>query len=56
MGSYCIGALIIRPLKGTLLNPTYGALKKELIESVYIPKGPPSPNFLIKGEMNPERV
>ena len=28
------------PLKGTLLNPTYGSLKGDLIERVYIPKGP----------------
>ena len=29
------------PLNGTLLNPTYGSLKRDLIESVYILKGPP---------------
>ena len=32
------------PLKGTLLNPTSGSLKRELVERVYIiciPKGPP---------------
>ena len=32
------------PLKGTLLNPTSGSLKRDLIERVYIPKGPPNPN------------
>ena len=31
------------PEKGTLLNPTYGSLKRDLIERVYIPKGPPNP-------------
>ena len=31
---------------GTLLNPTYGSLKGDLIERVYIPKGPPHPNLL----------
>ena len=28
------------PLKGTLLDPTSGSLKTDLIERVYIPKGP----------------
>ena len=32
------------PLKGTLLSPTYGSLKRDLIQMVYIPKGPPNPN------------
>ena len=32
------------PLKGALLNPTYGSLKRDLIERVYVPKGPPNPN------------
>ena len=31
------------PLKGTLLNPTSGALKGDLVERVFIPKGPPNP-------------
>ena len=30
--------------KGTLLTPTYGSLKRHLIERVHIPKGPPNPN------------
>ena len=29
---------------GTLLNPTCGSLQEDLVESVYIPKGPPNPN------------
>ena len=29
---------------GTLLNPTSGSLERDLIERVYIPKGPPNPN------------
>ena len=32
------------PLKGTLLNPTSGSLKRDLVERVYIPDGPPNPN------------
>ena len=38
------------PLKGTLLNPTSGSLKRDLIERLYITKGlciakgPPNPN------------
>ena len=27
------------------MNPTSGSLKRELIERVYIPKGPPNPKF-----------
>ena len=30
------------PLKGTLLNPTYGSLKQDLLERAYTPKGPPN--------------
>ena len=32
------------PLKGTILNPTYGSLKRDLLGRVPIPKGPPNPN------------
>ena len=39
-----LGSIRETPLKGTLLNPTYGSLKRDLIERVYIPKGPPNPN------------
>ena len=35
-----------RPLKGTLLNLTYGSLKGDLIERVYIPKASPNPKSL----------
>ena len=28
----------------TLLNPTSGSLQRDLIERVYVPKGPPNPN------------
>ena len=37
------------PLKGTLLNPSSGSLKRDLIESVYVPKGPlnPDSHFLL---------
>ena len=31
-------------MKGTLLNLSYGSLKRDLVERVYIPKSPPSPN------------
>ena len=41
----CAGILII--LGRTLLNPTSGSLKRDLIERVYIPKGPPNPNSQI---------
>ena len=39
-----IRAPLRAPLKGTLLNPTYGFLNRDRIERVWIPKGPPSPN------------
>ena len=39
------GVLII--LGRTLLNPTSGSLERDLIERVYIPKGPPNPNSQI---------
>ena len=32
------------PEKGTLLSPTSGSPKRDLIERVFIPKGPPNPN------------
>ena len=35
------------PLEGTL-NPTFGSLKRNLIDRVYILKGPPNPNSLPK--------
>ena len=31
-------------MKGTLLNPISGSLKRDLIERVYIPKSPPTPS------------
>ena len=34
---------------GTLLNPTCDSIKGDLIERVYIPKGPPNPNSHIVG-------
>ena len=42
-GSHCIilGSIRETPLKETLLNPSYGSLKKDLIERVYIPEGSP---------------
>ena len=32
------------PSRAPLLNPTFGSLKRDLIERVYIPKGPPNPS------------
>ena len=45
LGSFKILVSIMGdPFKGTLLNPTSGPLNRDLIERVYIPKGPPTPN------------
>ena len=33
------------PFKGALLNRTCGSLEGDLIERVYIPKGPPNPDY-----------
>ena len=38
------GSIRETPLRGTLLKPTDGSLKRDLIERVYMPKSPPNPN------------
>ena len=40
MGSI-LGSMRETPERGPFLNPTYGSLKRDLTERVYIPKGPP---------------
>ena len=42
--SSLLGSIRETPKGGALLNPTFGSLKRELIERVYIPKGLPNPN------------
>ena len=37
------GSVRETPIEGTLLNPTSGSLKGDLIERAYIPKDPPQP-------------
>ena len=34
---------------GTLLSPASGSLKIDLIQRVYIPKGPPNPTSYVQG-------
>ena len=40
LGSCFLGRTEETPLKGTPLNPPCGSLKRDLIERVYMPKGP----------------
>ena len=37
---FILGSIRETPEKGPLLNPTSGSLKRDLLERVYIPKGP----------------
>ena len=36
-----IGCVRETPLKGTLLNHTFGSVNRDVTERVYTPKGPP---------------
>ena len=48
-GAFIIsGSIGETPLKGILLNPTFDSLKRDLIERVYVPKGPPNPNSYMR--------
>ena len=44
-GKKILGSIRETPLNGTLLKVAYGSLKRDLLEGIYIPKGPPNPNF-----------
>ena len=45
MALFLLGSVLRDHLKGTLLNPTSGSLKRDLVERVYIP----TPNFNFGG-------